>query len=102
MNKERGMSYRRISAWFNKSGIKTHHGKSWSETGSHAHMIVKRMHESQLRLAQSRYKTKSEIRDFRINDGNLENMTRELQEDYRNLDLHKDFEYLLHQDEQQK
>jgi len=72
MNKEQGMSYRRISAWFNKSGIKTHHGKSWSETGSHAHMIVKRMHESELRLAQSRYKTKSEIRDFRINDGNLE------------------------------
>ena len=30
------------------------------------------------------------------------NMTRELQEDYRNLDLHKDFEDLLHQDEQQK
>jgi len=25
MNKERGMSYRRISAWFNKLGIKTHH-----------------------------------------------------------------------------
>jgi len=66
MNNERGMSYRRISAWFNRSGIKTHHGKTWDETGSHAHMVVKRMRESEERLAQSRFKTKSEIRNFKI------------------------------------
>jgi len=66
MNNERGMSYRRISAWFNRSGIKTHHGKTWDETGSHAHMVVKRMRETEERLAQSRFKTKSEIRNFKI------------------------------------
>ena len=69
MNKEKGMSYRKICAWFNKSGIKTYKGKTWSETGSHAHMIVKRMKEREHRLNVTRqFKTKSLITDFKIKE----------------------------------
>ena len=72
MNKEKGMSYRKICAWFNKSGIKTYKGKKWSETGSHAHMIVKRMKEREHRLnVVNKYKTDSQITDFQIG-GNYE------------------------------
>ena len=67
MNKEKGMSYRKICAWFNKSGIKTHKGRTWSETGSHAHMIVKRMKQREHRLNVIRkQKTDSQITDFKI------------------------------------
>ena len=70
MNKERGMSYRKISAWFNRMGIATYKGKRWAETGSHAHMIVKRMRQRDTRLQNSKYKTQSEITDFQIQSGN--------------------------------
>ena len=49
-----GISFRRISAWLNRSGIKTHRGKTWSETGAHAHSVVKRMREREERIAQVR------------------------------------------------
>ena len=69
MNKEKGMSYRKICAWFNKSGIKTFKGRTWSETGSHAHMIVKRMKEREHRLNVTRkFKTKSLITNFDIKE----------------------------------
>ena len=71
MNKERGMSYRQICAWFNRMGIKTYKGKKWSETGSHAHMIVKRMKQRDTRLQNSKYKTQSEITDFQIQSRNV-------------------------------
>ena len=69
MNKERGMSYRKISAWFNRMGIKTYKGKKWSETGSHAHMIDKRMRQREHRLnVVKKHKTDSQITDFKIGE----------------------------------
>jgi hypothetical protein len=69
MNKERGMSYRQICAWFNRMGIKTYKGKKWSETGSHAHMIVKRMRQREHRLNEvKKHKTDSQITDFKIGE----------------------------------
>jgi hypothetical protein len=54
MNDYEGISFRKISAWLNRSGIKTHRGKTWSETGSHAHSILKRMREREERIAKLR------------------------------------------------
>jgi hypothetical protein len=69
MNKEKGMSYRKICAWFNRMGIKTYKGKKWSETGSHAHMIVKRMRQREHRLnVVKKHKTDSQITDFKIGE----------------------------------
>ena len=42
MHFEQGMSFRKISAFLNKSGIKTIRGCSWSVTGSSAHSVLKR------------------------------------------------------------
>jgi len=47
-----GMSFRRISAWLNRSGIKTHRGKTWYETSAHAHGVVKRMRQRIERIEQ--------------------------------------------------
>ena len=49
-----GISFRRISAWLNRSVIKTRRGKTWSETGAHAHSVVNRMREREERIAQVR------------------------------------------------
>ena len=49
-----GISFSRISAWLNCAGIKTHRGKTWSETGTHAHSVFKRMREREERIAQVR------------------------------------------------
>jgi len=68
MNKEKGMSYRKICAWFNRMGIKTYKGKKWSETGSHAHMIVKRMKQREQRLLETNQKFDSEITNFQIGE----------------------------------
>ena len=54
MNDYEGISFRKISAWLNRSGIKTHRGKTWSETGSHAHSVLKRMREREERIAKVR------------------------------------------------
>ena len=37
-----GMSYRKISAFLNRSGIKTIRGFKWTETGSSAHSVLKK------------------------------------------------------------
>ena len=66
MRKEKGMSYRKICAWFNRMNIRTYKGKRWSETGSHAHMIVKRMKQRKKRLHERTFKTDSQITDFKI------------------------------------
>ncbi len=69
------MSWRRISSWLNRSGIKTHQGKKWSETGSHAHSVIKRMSQREERIKSVRNKTfNTEISDFKINHkgGNYE------------------------------
>jgi|GEM_PF-6617697 hypothetical protein len=39
------MSWRRISAWLNRAGIKTHRGKTWSVTGSSVHSVIKSMRQ---------------------------------------------------------
>jgi len=63
MHKE-GMGYRRISDFLNRSGIKTHTGKTWSN--SKVHSNLKRMQERKERIA-FRIKTyPSVIKNFRI------------------------------------
>ena len=70
MYEERGMSYRKISKWLNRSGIKTHQGNTWGETGNSVYSVLKRMKEREERLNDMKYKTKSEIRNFEIQSGN--------------------------------
>ena len=50
MHDTRGMSYRKISKWLNRSGIKTHQGNTWGETGNSAYSVLKRMKERDYRL----------------------------------------------------
>ena len=58
------MSYRKICAWFNRINIRTDKGNRWSETGSHAHMIIKRMEQREHRLnVVGKHKTDSQITD---------------------------------------
>ena len=58
------MSYRKICAWFNRINIRTDKGKRWSESGTHVHMIVKRMEQREHRLnVVGKHKTDSQITD---------------------------------------
>lgn len=67
MHEEREMSYRKITKWLNRSGIKTHCGGSWGVTGNSVYSVLKRMKERDFRLnAVRKFKTKSEITDFKI------------------------------------
>ena len=67
MYEERGMSYRKISKWLNRSGIKTHQGNTWDETGNSVYSVLKRMKERDYRLNSVRkFKTKSELTNFKI------------------------------------
>jgi len=69
MYEERGMSYRKISKWLNRSGIKTHQGNTWGESGNSVYSVLKRMKERDYRLNSVRkFKTKSEITNFKIYD----------------------------------
>tara|TARA_A100001015_G_scaffold273611_1_gene329218 strand:- start:147 stop:359 length:213 start_codon:yes stop_codon:yes gene_type:complete len=69
MKHEREMSYKKISKWLNRSGIKTHKGKSWGETGNSVYSVLKRMKERDYRLNTiKKFKTKSKITDFKIMD----------------------------------
>ena len=53
---EKGMSWRRISSWLNRSGIKTHRGNTWTETGSSVHSVIKRMRQREDRINNQRNK----------------------------------------------
>ena len=67
MHEERGMSYRKITKWLNRSGIKTNQGKEWGVSGNSVYSVLKRMKERDYRLGTIRkFKTQSEITDFRI------------------------------------
>ena len=67
MHEERGMSYRKITKWLNRSGIKTHQGREWGVSGNSVYSVLKRMKERDYRLGTIRkFKTQSEITDFRI------------------------------------
>jgi hypothetical protein len=63
--KGEGMSWRKISAWLNRSGIKTHRGNTWAEAGASAHSVFKRMHQRIERIEQIKHKRFSiEVSDF--------------------------------------
>ena len=67
MKYERQMSWRRISAWLNSAGIRTHRGKAWSVTGSSVHSVIKRMSQRKERIEQIRNRQfPTEISDFII------------------------------------
>ena len=67
MKYEKGMSWRRISSWLNRSGIKTHRGKTWSETGSSVHSVIKRMRQREERIKNIRHQQfQTKISDFKI------------------------------------
>ena len=67
MKYERQMSWRRISAWLNSAGIRTHRGKTWSVTGSSVHSVIKRMSQRKERIEQIRNRQfPTEISDFII------------------------------------
>jgi hypothetical protein len=70
MHDSRGMSYRKISKWLNRSGIKTHEGNTWGVTGNSVYSVLKRMKEREQRLNDMKYKTQSEIRNFKIQSSN--------------------------------
>ncbi len=59
-----GMGYRKISDFFNKSGIKTHTGKTWSN--SKVHSNLKRMQERKERIAYRKKIYPTHILEFKI------------------------------------
>lgn len=61
---KKGMGYRRISDFLNDSGIKTHTGKTWSN--SKVHSNLKRMLERNERIAFRNKTYPSVIKNFRI------------------------------------
>ena len=65
MHKE-GMGYRRISDFLNRSGIKTHTGKTWSNSKVHANL--KRMQERRERIAFRNKTYPSFISGFKIKE----------------------------------
>ena len=64
MHKE-GMGYRRISDFLNRSGIKTHTNKTWSNSKVHGN--VKRMQERKERISFRNKTYPKSIIKFRIN-----------------------------------
>ena len=58
------MGYRRISDFLNRSGIKTHTNKTWSN--SKVHSNIKRMQERKERIALRNKIYSSYIKNFRI------------------------------------
>jgi hypothetical protein len=68
MKEERGMSYRKITKWLNRSGITTHKGNTWGETGNYVYSVLKRMKEREQRLIQAKQKISSQITDFKIGE----------------------------------
>ena len=65
MHKE-GMGYRRISDFLNRSGIKTHTNKTWSN--SKVHSNLKRMKEQKERIAFKNKTYPITIKNFRIKE----------------------------------
>ena len=66
LKNEKGMGYKRITHWLNRSGIKTHQGKKWSSTGSSVYSVIKRMKQREQRLDDMKFKTQSKISNFTI------------------------------------
>ena len=66
MHFEQGMSFRKISAFLNKSGIKTIRGCTWSVTGSSAHSVLKKKDIRDKRLSDRKEKFDYDIVDMDI------------------------------------
>lgn len=66
MHFEKGMSFRKISAFLNKSGIKTIRGCKWSVSGSSAHSVLKKKELRDKRLSDRKEKFDYEIVDMDI------------------------------------
>ena len=66
LHDEEGFSYRNISKWLNKSGIKTHTGKNWFS--SSVISVLKRKHERDGRNEQIRNQNfPSKVSKFEVN-----------------------------------
>jgi len=64
---EKDMSWRRISSWLNRSGIKTHRGNTWGVTGNSVHSVIKRMRQREDRINNQRNKKhETTMTDFKI------------------------------------
>ena len=61
-----GMGYRKISDFLNRSGIKTHTKKPWSN--SKVHSNLKRMQERDRRIALRNRTYQSKVLEFRIRE----------------------------------
>ena len=66
MHYEQDMSFRKISAFLNRSGIKTIRGRKWSITGSSAHSVLKKKRLREERLTNRKEKFDYEIVDMDI------------------------------------
>lgn len=63
---EKKWSYRKITKWLNRSGIKTHKNKEWGETGNSVYSVLKRFKEREDRMNLQNKQYDTEIKDFRI------------------------------------
>jgi hypothetical protein len=66
LHEEEGMSYRRITKFLNRSGIKTHTNKFWGVTGNSVYSVLKRFKEREERMNLENKKYDTEITDFQI------------------------------------
>jgi len=66
LHEEEGMSYRRITKFLNRSGIKTHTNKLWGITGNSVYSVLKRFKERDERIERENREYTTEITDFQI------------------------------------
>lgn len=66
MHFEEGLSYRKISTFLNRSGIKTIRGFKWTESGSSVHSVLKKKRIRDIRLENNKKKIDYEIVDMNI------------------------------------
>ena len=70
-NEELNIGHRTICSILNKHGIRTHHGKKWSKSGSSSYSVIKRMNEREDRIKNVRKKKFGiQVSDFEIEFGN--------------------------------
>lgn len=66
MHFDEKLSYRKISAFLNRSGIKTIRGCKWTESGSSVHSVLKKKRIRDERLENNKKKIDYEIVDMNI------------------------------------
>ena len=70
-NEELNIGHRTICSILNKHGIRTHHGKKWSKSGSSSYSVIKRMNEREDRIKNVRKKKFGiQVSDFEIEFSN--------------------------------